>query len=103
MHERARAEPYLRPERFAIGLEHGPSRAAQQALLQKQRHAPHRNILPRRAAIVVTGERPRTEYQRAAARKAAHAIDCTRTKRAIFGVADLNSGAACANHVGLGP
>ena len=46
VHERADVEPDLRPQRLVVGLEHHPLRAAVEALLDEQREAPHRQVLP---------------------------------------------------------
>ena len=39
-----------RPQRFVVGFEHHPLRAAVQALLDEKRHAAHRDVLPLRAS-----------------------------------------------------
>src|SRR5512132_2743052 len=52
LHEGADVQADLRPERFVVGLEDHPLRAAVQAFLEEERHAPHRYVLPLRATFV---------------------------------------------------
>src|SRR5437016_6189858 len=60
MHERADVEANLRPERFVIGLEHYPLRAAIKTFFDEQRRAPHGHILPFRGQTIVSLQGART-------------------------------------------
>ena len=46
VHEGADVQPDLRPQRLVVRLEHHPLRAAVEALLEEERQAPHRHVLP---------------------------------------------------------
>ena len=52
LHERADVEPDLRPQRLVVRLEDDPLRAAVQALLEEQREAAHRDVLPLAGELV---------------------------------------------------
>ena len=56
VHERADVEPDLRPQRLVVRLEDDPLRAAEQRLLEEQRRAPDRQVLP---LATRAGRRPR--------------------------------------------
>ena len=59
LHEGADVEPDLRPQRLVVGLEHHPLRAAVEALLEEQRRAAHRDVLPFRGQQVGAVQRAR--------------------------------------------
>jgi hypothetical protein len=60
VHEGARREPQLLPQRFVIRLEHRELGAAIQAFLNHQRDPTHRDVLPLRRQAIVAHQRART-------------------------------------------
>src|SRR5437763_7350398 len=86
LHEGAEVQPDLRPERLVVRLEHDPLGTAVHALLEEQRRAPDRHVLPLRGEHVRALQRARAPGDPADDGERAQAVDAERVQLAVLGV-----------------
>ena len=75
LHERADVEPDLRPKRLIVRLKNNPLCAAKEALLEKERRPPDRDVFPLGSESVIALQRPRAPNDPAAGWHGAQTID----------------------------
>src|SRR6185312_127657 len=88
VHEGTDVEADLRPQRLVVGLEHHPLGAAEYALLDEQRRAPHRNVFPLRRDAIVALQRPRAPHDAPRRHDRAQAVEPKRVEQAVLVVGE---------------
>ena len=88
VHERADVEADLRPQRLVVGLEHHPLRAPVEALLDEQRGAADRDVLPLVASRSAPCSVRAPQTTRPDAGNGPQAVDAERVELAVLGVGE---------------
>src|SRR5262249_57206449 len=96
--EGAAVEADLRPQRLVVGLEYDPFQTAIEALLDVQGHAPHGDVLPLRARLVVAGEGAGAPDDRVVNGEGAEAVDGLDVQLAVLDVGHRNHRTDGAHH-----
>src|SRR5262249_52092567 len=89
MHERADVEADLGPERLVVGLEHHPLERLAEALLDEQRCAPDRHVLPLARPPGGSVEGPPPPDHVAVDRKRPQEVESERIELTVLQVRDL--------------
>src|SRR3954471_4490139 len=103
VHERTHVEPDGGPQRLVVGLEDHPLGAPVEALLDEQRRAAHRHVLPLAGQAVVTLAGPGAPDDGAEPGEGAQAVDAQGIEPAVLQVGHLDHEFLDAAETSLGP